>query len=159
MNGIQRVKCLILLMLAFGLFQGSLFAEIMLGEVTAVNQQEQTVTINQLDQTGVGVTRKNLRLNLRDDTQFSGLQSIQDLKVGDEVLVEANKRIFGPWEIKHLQSTKPSSSVQAAIQAGKSAIGMTKQETKQQVSAASPKEIEQIEKSKPAETQAGAPRS
>lgn len=123
MNGTKGLRFVIMFAIALAFFQSVALAEIMRAEVRVVNQDQKSITINQLDQSGVGVTRENLKLNLRDDTQFTGIKSIQDLKVGDEVLIEANKRIFGPWEIKHLQSTKPSAAVaQSAKTAAKTAM-------------------------------------
>ncbi len=102
----KALRLLFMMAVIMVLTNVSAFAEIMRGEVTAIDQQDRSITINQLDQSGVGVTRENLELNLRENTQYTGISSLKDLKVGDEVLIEANKRIFGPWEIKHLQSTK-----------------------------------------------------
>ncbi len=120
MKGIKALRYITMLVAVLALFQVNAFAEIIRGEIKAVNQNEQSITINQLDQAGIGVTRKNLELNLRDDTQFTGIRSIQELKVGDEVLIEANKKIFGPWVIKHLQSANMPNNPKAADLAVKS---------------------------------------
>lgn len=90
--------------LGIGLFQGNLFAEMVQGEVTAINKEHQSVTILQKDSSGLA--QKNKEFALRPDAQFAGIQSLEDLEVGDEVQAELDKKIFRKDEVKILATTQ-----------------------------------------------------
>lgn len=148
-------RLLLLTAVAISFAQNVANAEIMRGEVTAVDAQERSITINQLDQSGIGVTRENLEIKLREDTQFTGIKSLQELKAGDEVLLEANKRIFGPWEVKHIQSTKPGAGAGVGVGApmkaeAQKAVGEAQKQASQPIAAA-----QQVSQPKPASQTAG----
>ncbi|HLD49610.1 MAG TPA: hypothetical protein VJC08_00275 [bacterium] len=102
MNKIER--CLFGFVFGMGLIQGNLLADIVRGEVTGINKEHQSITILQKDSSGL--VQRNKEFTLRPDAQFAGIQSLEDLEVGDEVQAEVNKKMFRNDEVKLLAATE-----------------------------------------------------
>jgi hypothetical protein len=69
------------------------WAELIQGEITAVDPQNRSVTVAPRQQTGKGP----IQLTIQEDAMQRG-QTLDQLSVGDEIIVEANKPLFGGWE-------------------------------------------------------------
>lgn len=92
------------IMFAMLLLPASSWAEMVRGQVTAINKDNQSITVMAVDESGASQGQKEL--TLAPDAQFSGIQSIDDLQVGDQIQADVNKKMFGNDEIKQLTSTK-----------------------------------------------------
>lgn len=88
------------------LVQGNLFAEMVRGQVTAINKQNQSITV--LTEDSSGATQGNKELTVRPDAQFAGIQSLDDLEVGDEIQAEVDKKMFRKGEVTQLTSAQGS---------------------------------------------------
>lgn len=69
-------------------FQGSLFAEVVQGHVQSINQQNNTLTVQRTDQPGA----PEVSVRISDDAELQGIGSLEDLSVGDEVLISGDAR-------------------------------------------------------------------
>src|SRR3954465_1448671 len=93
-----------LLILATGLFvalAGSAYAENIQGTITSVNPDNKSLTITPKDQ-AAGLPSE-INLQVKDDKSFKGIQSLDELAVGDDVKVEADRKDNGNWEVKSLE--------------------------------------------------------
>jgi hypothetical protein len=108
---------LFLLLGTFVLFETALMAEIQAieGKITAVNSENKSLTISPKDQTAGLPQEINLSVKDEDSFKNAGIKSLDELSVGDEIVVEAEQKDEGNWEVKNLQ-TAPASVT--ASQAG-----------------------------------------
>ncbi|OGW72805.1 MAG: hypothetical protein A2Y02_02745 [Omnitrophica bacterium GWA2_52_12] len=87
-------------------FQRAGFAETIRGEVSSVNSDVHFLQIISRDR----LTRTNepQRIQLQDqpDTVFEGIWGLDELKRGDEVLVDVIEYKRGPWAVKKIQLEK-----------------------------------------------------
>ncbi len=77
---------------ALVIWQSSVLAEMVQGQVTAVNQENRTVTLQQAQPDGKA---KEIDLSIPADAEFRGIQSLGEVEVGDEIRAEANKPALG----------------------------------------------------------------
>lgn len=101
----KRFKQVLLLGLVFNLLYPAIAsAEIIQGQVVAVSPDNQSVTISQLEPSNQA--GRQITLRIKDDAQLRGVNSLQELQVGDEVYAEASRKFFfGAWEARSLEAT------------------------------------------------------
>lgn len=116
--------------LGIGLTQGVLSAEMVQGEVTATNRQNQSVTILMKDSSGLGKESKELILSR--DVQFAGIRSLEDLEIGDKVKAEVNKKMFRKDEVKLLTAEKKKT--ERELRAVRNSVGKNKLKTSKPIS-------------------------
>lgn len=83
------------------------FAEAISGQITNINQQNNTVTLQPRDQQKFN--QQQLQITMENDIfqQSRQVRSINDLAVGDQITVEADKAMFGDnWEAESLVSVQ-----------------------------------------------------
>jgi hypothetical protein len=95
-------------LMTFALMAGNLYAEMVRGQVTAVNKDNQSITVTTQDASGTAQETKELKL--APDAQFSGIQSIDDLEVGDSIQADVEKKMFGGDQIRQISSSKSLAS-------------------------------------------------
>ena len=78
---------LAILLVTFVAFQGAAFAESVQGKISSINLDAKTLTVSQID--AATSAEKTSDIWVKDQTTFSGAQSLADLKAGDQVTVEA----------------------------------------------------------------------
>ncbi len=90
------------------------FAELIEGQVTGVDLQKQCISIIPKNKTADLPDEINLLVKasaLRKQAP-QGIQSLEQLAIGDEIVVEANKPVFGEkWEAENLMT---ANQIQAA---------------------------------------------
>ncbi|MBI3317315.1 MAG: hypothetical protein HYZ85_04855 [Candidatus Omnitrophica bacterium] len=77
-----------LMALALGISQMPAFAEFIQGEIAYLDSNAREVTIRQSDATSGQF--KELKLTVPEDVKYEGLSSLEELKVGDYIEVEAS---------------------------------------------------------------------
>ena len=80
---------------------GIAFAENIQGTITSVNPDNRSLTIAPKDPSA-GLPSE-INLQVKDEKNFKGIQSLDALAVGDEVKVEAERKNDGNWEVKSLE--------------------------------------------------------
>lgn len=85
------------------------YAESIRGSIVSIDQSNQTVTIDPEEASPLGGREAgggNVVFRLGQDTQFSqGVNSLQDLEVGDQLNLEATRQIGGDWQVQSLATT------------------------------------------------------
>lgn len=99
---------------------GPAFAEMIQGQVTAVNTENNSLTVQRMKDTG---EQEQINLNVPQNAQFRGISSLQDVEVGDEIKAEANKPSLGlgAWDTKWLSKE----AMAGAGRSGSSAMSNT----------------------------------
>ncbi len=96
----KLTKYVLVLVVSVILMPGSLWAEMVRGQVTAINKENQSITI--LPQDASGNIQESKELKVDPNAQFAGIQSLDDLEVGDEIVAEVDRRMFGREQVKQL---------------------------------------------------------
>ncbi len=91
-------------------------AELIHGEVTAVNRENNSVTLSPLHSSAENLPAAvDVRLDDNAFKQSPGLGSIDQLTVGDEIIVEARKPFLGGWKAQAILSTTQIKGLNPAI--------------------------------------------
>lgn len=90
---------LAILMMAFVAIQGVAFAELVNGKVLGIDNDAKSISINQQDP-ATGALQE-VKVLCKADTGYQGCNALADVKVGDEVSVEAEQDpATGDWWAK-----------------------------------------------------------
>ena len=84
----NRFKMISLLFAGLVVLQGPVFAEVIQGKVASMNPQENTLTVRQSDERGI----RDISVEVTEDASFQGVSSLEQLSVGDEVVVSGDAR-------------------------------------------------------------------
>ncbi|MBI1977851.1 MAG: hypothetical protein HYS55_03770 [Candidatus Omnitrophica bacterium] len=96
---------IIMLVLGLTLFQATAMAEMIQGKIANLDLQANILTISRLSPaTGV---MEDLKISLTPAVELSGLNSLGELKPGDEVKVEVEKDEAGAFQAKAIEISKP----------------------------------------------------
>lgn len=116
-------------------FQGTALAEMIQGQVTAVNTENRSVTI-QRDALGADANQKSeqIDLSIPENAEFRGIQSFDEVEVGDEVRAEANKPALGigKWETRWIEKSDEALNANARTSAGLEANDRTQMQAGQE---------------------------
>lgn len=127
--------CTFIAMLAAAvlMWQGLGYAETVQGRIVEINPNEKSLTINRFD--AVSGQPQQLEMSIDNETQFQGgIASLDALKVGDEVMLEADQNfVTRQWTINAIkkgaagtleqQSELNQSSQQGALERDRPAGG------------------------------------
>ena len=93
-----------ILFVGFVAFQGTASAKLVLGKVESVDATAKTLSVNTPDAT-TG-TEKKVSISIPETATFSGVSSLDQIKSGDEVWVEAEEdAATGGWKATSVQVT------------------------------------------------------
>jgi hypothetical protein len=89
-------------------------AESITGTIVAVNSDDKSVTIAPSDRSA-GLPQE-LNLSVQDEKAYKdkGIQSLDELAVGDEIRVEAERQDTGDWEVQSLEKNTEAGAGAAA---------------------------------------------
>ena len=106
----MKTRNILILLGGFYLALGGVaFAENIQGTVTSVNPDNKSLTIMPKEQKADLPSEINLQV--KNDKSFKGgIQSLEELAVGDEVKVDADRKDSGPWEVKSLEKQTQAQS-------------------------------------------------
>ena len=105
MPSIKCLKAGILLIAGAVLFETPVWAEAMAGHVINVNIKNQAVTIQKTEALEAGEPGQSITIQMKDETRMEGFAALDELAVGDEVRLEANRKYFyllGPWQAEDI---------------------------------------------------------
>lgn len=93
-------------------FQGVAAAEMVTGQVTAVNPDDRSLTIQRAQATG---EQEEIKLKVPENAELRGIQSFEEVEVGDDVRAEANKPALGigNWEAQWLERSAEGAGADA----------------------------------------------
>ncbi|HTL47746.1 MAG TPA: hypothetical protein VL688_06750 [Verrucomicrobiae bacterium] len=107
----MRTNLKMIALLAAGLLIGqqAAFSEMVQGQVTAVNQANNSLKVQMMQPGG---EKKEVELNIPQQGEFRGIQSLADVEVGDQIRAEANKPALGigSWEAKWIEKSAAQAS-------------------------------------------------
>lgn len=96
------------------LFQTSLLAETITGQVVSVNSDDQTVTLEKASAAPQDMGQE-ITVHVKDATQMAGIEDLGQLDVGEEITVDANRRFFfGRWEANNITRQESAASALTA---------------------------------------------
>ncbi len=87
---------------AIFLWNGSSYAETVQGKIVEINPTEKSLTLNRFD--AASGQPEQLEMSIDAETQFKGINSLDALKVGDDVMVEADQNfVTRQWTVNLIQ--------------------------------------------------------
>jgi hypothetical protein len=110
------MKILGLLIVASFVLSGTAQAELIYGQVQAVQSQENKVTISPKASSSQDVPQNKLDLRIEDAVlqQNKTLNSLDEIGVGDHLIIEADKPATGnEWEVKSLLTQEEVQGMQS----------------------------------------------
>ncbi len=106
----MRVNLLGLLILGSMVFHGTAWAEMVQGQVVAVNSENRSLTVQKMEDRG---DAKEINLSVPQNAELrGGIQALEDVEVGDEIRAEANKPTLGigSWEARWIEKSSGNSA-------------------------------------------------
>jgi|GEM_PF-2461620 len=88
--------------LGIGLASGYGYAETIRGEVVEVNQGANFLRVNPQDQQS-GL-QKEVHFTVSEGTTYKGAQTLQEINVGDQITLDADKKDDQNWEVKSIEA-------------------------------------------------------
>lgn len=119
-----KMRVLTILAAAFLMVQGAALAEVVQGQVTAVNQGDRSLTVQRMAEEAGG-QGKEISLKVPESAELRGIQTFDEVGVGDEIRAEANKPALGigNWEARWIEKSDLNASDAALMQAGQQEMG------------------------------------
>lgn len=106
----MRHNALWIAVFGFIAMQGVASAETISGKITQVNPQDNSFRLSRTDQ----AAGDELKIGIEDNTQFSGVQSLDELSIGDDVQVEADQNVLTrAWKASAVLAGEGTSQDQA----------------------------------------------
>ncbi len=105
------------------LWQGIALAEMISGQVTIINRENQTLTVERLKETGES---EKINLSVPSQAEFRGIKSLNDVEVGDEIMADASKPAlgFGAWQANWIEKTpQTQAGQQGGLQTAQTSMG------------------------------------
>lgn len=96
--------------LGLAIFAGQAYAETIQGTVTSVDPDGKSFQVSRVSENGSG--SEDVKVNLKDDTQYNGVQAVSEIQTGQNVTIEADQNFFTrSWAAKSVDTNAAISSV------------------------------------------------
>jgi hypothetical protein len=94
----------VFLFAGFLAMQGVALAEMIQGSVVSVDPNGESLQVTRTDQSGKA---SEVKVSVDEDTQYNGIQSAQELKAGDTVVLDADQNFFTrAWKVKSIERSE-----------------------------------------------------
>jgi hypothetical protein len=111
----SKSRFLVIMAAALMLWQGAALAEMVQGQVTAVNPGDRSLTVQR--SAAEGEQGKEISLKVPENAELRGIQTFAEVGVGDEIRAEANKPALGigNWEARWIEKSDQAAGADQAM--------------------------------------------
>ncbi|MDD5216638.1 MAG: hypothetical protein PHN49_04440 [Candidatus Omnitrophica bacterium] len=97
--------CLVILLVAFAVFQGPAFAKLVSGKVSAVDTAANVIEIARMNPTTNA--EEKVKVGVDDKTTYAGVANVSEIKGGEYVMVMADQdSATGNWKASSVRVSK-----------------------------------------------------